>query len=58
MYVTFHCLYDNSENIAISSNFLWTLLGLLGSMNLHLGSVALPQKSCDGILFMLDIIKY
>ena len=38
----FHCLHDNSKNTgAISSNFLWALSGLLASMSLHLGSVAL-----------------
>ena len=42
--LTVYGLRDNSKNIgAISSNFLWTLSGLLVSMSLHLDSVALPE---------------
>jgi len=33
------------ERLALSSNFLWALIILLVSMNLHFGSVALLQVS-------------
>jgi len=37
-------LHHNSKNTgAIRSNFLWTLSGLMVSMSLHLGPVALPE---------------
>jgi len=40
--VIFHRLRDNSKNTVGCSDqlqFLWVLSGVLGSMNLHLGSV-------------------
>jgi len=39
-----HCLHENSKNTgAISSKCLWALSGLLASMSLYLGSVALAE---------------
>jgi len=46
----FHCLYDNSKILELLQ-FLWVLSGLLASMSLHLGSVAM--RNVNRIKYLL-----